>query len=124
MHRLPITVLLGLALIAAPTFVHEAAAHSGLVRSSPAVGSTVKTTPKEVLLRFTEKLEPAFSSVDVHDAKGASVAVGKATVDPAQPTQMRVALKALPPGTYKVIWRVLAVDTHRSKGSFTFRVGH
>ncbi len=101
-----------------------ALAHSGLARSSPAVGSTVKTAPKELLLWFTEKLEPAFSSVEVHDAKGASVAAGKARFDVAEPTQMRLALKSLPPGTYKVLWRVLAVDTHRSKGSFSFRVGH
>ena len=31
-------------------------------------------------------------------------------------TQLRVPLKALPPGTYKVIWRVLSVDTHRTQG--------
>jgi len=36
---------------------------------------------------------------------------------------LRVALKPLPAGTYKVIWRVLSVDTHRTNGSFTFRVG-
>ena len=29
----------------------------------------------------------------------------------------------LPPGTYKVIWRVLSVDTNRTEGDFTFRVG-
>ncbi|HJS62184.1 MAG TPA: copper resistance protein CopC, partial [Pseudolabrys sp.] len=28
-----------------------------------------------------------------------------------------------PPGTYKVFWRVLSVDTHRAQGDFTFRVG-
>jgi len=38
-------------------------------------------------------------------------------------TELRVALKPLPPGTYKVIWRVLSVDTHRTNGSFIFRVG-
>ena len=37
--------------------------------------------------------------------------------------QLRVPLKAMPPGTYKVIWRVLSVDTHRAQGDFTFRVG-
>jgi hypothetical protein len=39
------------------------------------------------------------------------------------PTELRVALKPLPPGTYKVIWRVLSVDTHRTQGEFTFSVG-
>ena len=37
--------------------------------------------------------------------------------------ELRVPLKALPAGTYQVIWRVLSVDTHRTQGSFTFRVG-
>jgi methionine-rich copper-binding protein CopC len=27
------------------------------------------------------------------------------------------------PGTYKVNWRVLSVDTHRTEGNFTFRIG-
>ncbi|MSP32816.1 MAG: hypothetical protein EXR03_08360 [Pseudolabrys sp.] len=39
----------------------------------------------------------------------------------AQPNA-RVA-QAAAAGTYKVIWRVLSVDTHRSQGNFTFRVG-
>jgi hypothetical protein len=47
---------------------------------------------------------------------------GKATVI-GDRTQLRVPLKTLPPGTYKVIWRVLSVDTHRTQGDFTFRVG-
>ncbi len=47
---------------------------------------------------------------------------GKAEVDRAKRTQLRVPLKSLSPGTYKVLWRVLSVDTHRSEGNFSFRV--
>jgi len=101
----------------------SARAHSGLARSSRAAGSTVSPSPKEVVLSFTEKLEPNFSTIEVRDAKGAPMHAGKSSVDAALHTQMRVALKALAPGTYKVIWRVLSVDTHRSQGTFTFRVG-
>jgi len=101
----------------------SARAHSGLARSSPAAGSIVSPSPKEVVLSFTEKLEPNFSTIEVRDAKGAPMHAGKSSVDAALHTQMRVALKALAPGTYKVIWRVLSVDTHRSQGTFTFRVG-
>jgi methionine-rich copper-binding protein CopC len=36
---------------------------------------------------------------------------------------MSVPLKALPPGSYKVMWRVLSVDTHRTQGDFSFRIG-
>ena len=108
-----------LAMLAAPV---AANAHAMLNHASPAVGSTVATAPKEVVLSFTEKLEPKFSSIEVRDAKSTAMQDGKAAPG-GGPTELRIALKPLPPGTYKVIWRVLSVDTHRSNGSFTFRVG-
>ncbi|MGB8748636.1 MAG: copper homeostasis periplasmic binding protein CopC [Pseudolabrys sp.] len=98
-------------------------AHAHLDRAAPAVGSTVTPAPKEVVLWFTNQLEPAFSSIEVRDEKGASVQAGKAVVDRSGRTRMSVPLKALPPGAYKVMWRVLSVDTHRTQGDFTFRVG-
>ena len=85
-----------------------------------AVGSAVTPAPKEVVLWFTNQLEPAFSSIEVRDEKGASVQAGKAVVDRGGRTRMSVPLKALPPGTYKVMWRILSVDTHRTQGDFTF----
>ena len=109
------TALASLLLSQAP-----AGAHAALERASPAVGSTVTAAPKEVVLFFTGKLEPAFSTAEVRNAEGAAMQAGKAVVEQ---TQMRVPLKALPPGTYKVIWKALSVDTHRMQGDFTFRVG-
>jgi methionine-rich copper-binding protein CopC len=100
-----------------------AQAHAHLDHANPAVGSTVAPAPREVVLWFSEKLEPAFSTVEVRDGKGAAVQAGKSRVDPNQRTQMRVPLKHLAPGTYKVFWKVLSVDTHRSQGSFSFSVG-
>lgn len=99
-----------------------ALAHAHLDRASPPVGSTVATAPPELLLWFTEKLEPAFSIAEVRDAQGAVVS-GKAQVDRSNRTELHVSLKTLPSGTYRVIWRVLSVDTHRTHGDFTFRVG-
>ena len=98
-------------------------AHAHLGHATPAINSTVTPAPKEVVLWFTEKLEPTFSTIEVQDAKGAAVQTGKAQFDRSDPTQLRVALKALPPGTYKVIWHVLSVDTHRTQGEFSFHVG-
>jgi copper resistance protein C len=37
--------------------------------------------------------------------------------------RMQVSLKPLPPGTYKVIWHVLSVDTHTTQGDFSLTVG-
>lgn len=98
-----------------------ALAHSGLARSVPPAGSVVEA-PKEIVLFFTEKLEPKFSSIEVRDAKGVAMQAGPAVLAPDNSGRLSVALKPLPPGTYQVIWRVLSVDTHRTNGSFRFRV--
>ncbi len=97
-------------------------AHAFLDHAAPRVGSTVSPAPREMVLWFTQKLEPAFSSIEVRNESGASVTAGKASVG-GDGTQLRVSLKALSPGTYKVIWRVLSVDTHRTQGDFSFHVG-
>jgi copper resistance protein C len=97
-----------------------AGAHAFLDHAEPRVGSTVPAAPREVVLTFTQNLEPAFSSVEVSDAKGARVDQGKPRVNA---TTMRIGLKPLPPGTYHVRWRVLSVDTHTTEGNFTFQVG-
>jgi methionine-rich copper-binding protein CopC len=95
-------------------------AHAMLASASPPVGGSVGAAPRQVTLSFTQGLEPAFSSVQVTDSKGARVDAGKAQVSG---STMTVGLKALSPGTYRVHWHVLSVDTHKTEGSFSFRVG-
>src|ERR1700723_3868017 len=97
-----------------------AEAHAFLDHAEPRVGSTVPTAPRELVLSYTQNLEPAFSSVEVSDANGARVDLGKPKIGA---STMRVGLKPLSPGTYRVRWRVLSVDTHTTEGSFTFNVG-
>jgi copper resistance protein C len=96
-----------------------AQAHAFLDHAEPRVGSTVPTAPRELALFYTQNLEPAFSSVEVSDANGARVDLGKPTISA---STMRVGLKPLSPGTYRVRWHVLSVDTHTTQGSFTFHV--
>jgi methionine-rich copper-binding protein CopC len=98
-------------------------AHAHLDHAAPAVGSTVQAAPKQVAIWFTEALEPKFSTIEVHDSKGAAMQAGPATLAPDNTAELRVPLKPLTAGTYKVIWHVLSVDTHRTQGDFTFRVG-
>jgi copper resistance protein C len=105
-----------LALSAAPV----AQAHAFLDHASPLVGSTVPAAPHEVALWFTQNLEPAFSTVEVTDGSGARVDTGKAQVSG---NTMRIGVKALGPGGYRVRWHALSVDTHTTEGSFTFHVG-
>jgi len=99
-----------------------AGAHAFLDRADPRAGSTVKVAPAQVRIWFTESLEPAFSTVRVLDQAGRQVDKGDSQVDPTNLRLLRVSLPPLPPGTYKVIWRVLSVDSHVTEGDFTFRV--
>ena len=99
-----------------------AGAHAFLDRADPRAGSTVKVAPAQVRIWFTESLEPAFSSLRVVNEAGRRVDKGDSQVDPTNLRLLRVSLPPLPPGTYKVIWRVLSVDSHVTEGDFTFRV--
>jgi copper resistance protein C len=94
-------------------------AHAFLDHASPQAGSTVASA-QEVVLTFTQNLEPAFSTVTVTDESGAEVSQGKAEVSG---NTMQVSLKAAGPGSYKVNWHALSVDTHTTQGSFTFNIG-
>ena len=116
MHRVLGVVSLLIALFAA----NAAQAHAALDHANPSAGGTVATAPHEVTLSFTDKLEPAFSTIEVTGPGGARVDEGKAQVNG---NTMRIGLKAGGPGTYRVHWRALSVDTHSSQGSFTFQVG-
>ena len=96
--------------------------HAFLERAEPRVGSTVKSAPSLVRAWFTQELEPAFSTLEVVNEKGERVDRGPAQVDTSSRALLQVPLKPLGPGTYRVKWRVLSVDTHVTEGDFTFRV--
>jgi copper resistance protein C len=113
-------LLIFVSLLLSPLAPNAAQAHAFLDHASPLVGSTVATAPHEVVLTFTQNLEPAFSTVQVTDSGGARVDQGKAGVSG---NTMRVGLKSLAPGSYKVRWHALSVDTHSTEGNFTFHVG-
>jgi len=116
------TVRLAAAMLTGLAFAASALAHAFLDHASPAVGSTVRGPPNGVSLWFTQELEPAFSTVGVLDASGKPVDKGDKQVDSGDRTLLRVSLPPLAPGTYRVRWRVLSVDTHVTEGDFSFEV--
>ena len=97
-------------------------AHAFLKDANPGVGSTIQTSPSEVRIRFTENIEPAVSSIQVFDASGKEVDKRDVHLDRSDRTLLHVSLPWLRAGTYKVVWRVVSVDTHVTNGSFTFGV--
>ena len=96
-----------LALIAAGT---SAQAHALLDHASPGVGSSIATAPPVLSLSVTNEA-------------GQRVDLGNAQVPPGTPTELRVGLPPLPPGTHTVSWRVVSVDTHPTEGHFQFTIG-
>ena len=95
-----------------------AQAHARLDHASPAVGSTVSSSPEQVTLYFTESLEPKFSGGEVRSSAGARVDGGSS----ASGNTLHISVKSLSPGAYTVNWHVLSVDTHKTQGSFSFHI--
>ena len=102
--------------------VSAARAHAFLDHAEPRVGSTVKASPTEVKIWFTERLILPFSDVKVTDAAGKEVQKGDKHLDPSNGELLILSMPALKPGKYTVAWRVTAVDTHVTKGTFSFEV--
>jgi copper resistance protein C len=111
-------------LLIALTGVAPVEAHAFLMDAEPAVGSTVQKSPSEVRIRFTENIEPAFSSIQVFDASGKEVDKRDLNLDRSDHALLHASLPRLGVGIYKVVWRVVSVDTHVTNGNFTFRIVH
>ena len=114
------TLRIVLSLLLVPLAMVAARAHAFLDHASPLVGSTVASAPAEVVLTFTQNLEASFSTVQVTGPGGARVDQGRASVSG---NTMRVGIKSAGPGSYRVQWHALSVDTHKTEGSFSFHVG-
>jgi methionine-rich copper-binding protein CopC len=119
MHRaaLPIIALAASLAASAP-----ASAHAFLKSATPPVGSTVPAAPAQVVIDYTEGVEPRFSTIEVQNAAGKRVDKGDVHVAPGNNERLAVSLNPLPPGTYKTTWHATAVDTHKTEGSFVFTV--
>lgn len=98
-----------------------ARAHAFLRTATPAVGSTIRQAPADVTLAFSERVEPAFSTITVADAHGVRVDRGSLHrgVDE---TRLAIGLTPLPPGRYVVDWHALSIDSHRTQGRFSFTI--
>jgi methionine-rich copper-binding protein CopC len=119
-------ILLGLLMIY-PGFL---AAHTALVRTMPAAGAVVAQPPREIRFWFNEPIERYFSRIEVFQAvlnPGTSAVQPGERVDqgwlpgPRATREVGVRLpETLAPGRYIVQWMVLAIDAHRTQGSFMF----
>jgi len=102
--------------------VRIASAHAMPDHAEPRVGSSVEKTPTEVRIWFNEKIEPAFSAIEVFAPDGKQIDKKDSHVDAKENRLLIVSVSGLAPGTYKVAWHVVSVDTHKTSGDFKFTV--
>lgn len=101
----------------------SALGHADLVTVVPADGATVSGPPAEIVMTFSQNLDPGRSSIRLVDAGGTVIAEG-GRVDPGDVRTMRLALPtAPPPGRYSVRWTSFSTeDGERHTGTTTFRI--
>lgn len=125
-HPRPILAVLAATLLALAT---GAQAHPKLLAANPAPDAIVAKADR-IELRFNERLVPAFSGADlVMTAKRGANRPSEMKIAPVTSTIGRDGRslilapgKPLEPGTYRVAWHAVSSDTHRIKGTFSFRV--
>ncbi len=90
----------------------------------PAANAVLQEAPHEISIRFSERVEPRASSLQVLDSHGRRLDDGMATVVPDDPWLYHVTLPALAAGVYTVSWRVMSADDgHVTEGAYVFAVG-
>ena len=95
--------------------------HSGMLSSSPEKDAVLSTSPEKIVIEFKDAVEPAFSKIEVFDSDKEKVS---------QKTQFTKTDKIieswlsedLPPGQYKVKWKIMSLDGHKISGKYTFTI--
>jgi methionine-rich copper-binding protein CopC len=97
--------------------------HLRLEKSLPGKDETLKASPVEVRLWYSEKPEVRLSTITIQGRDSAKVTLGKV-----RPTEDPNSIAAdiadtLRPGTYVVKWKTAGRDGHALRGSYTFSIG-
>jgi copper transport protein len=112
--------VLTLALVATLAVPAAAAAHARLLSTSPADGAVVPTAPREVVVRFDDRVRPLSGTTVVGNSDRSSVVAGKPR---SAGDDVVIPLRRLANGAYSVRWRVLSDDGHTVQGVSAFAVG-
>jgi methionine-rich copper-binding protein CopC len=82
-------------------------AHAVPVQSIPADGAVLTNSPKQVMVTFSNVLDPVGSQLVVYDRRGQKVDLGDcgvAALDPSRKTLVTSLESELPPGKYNIYW--------------------
>ena len=98
-------------------------AHAELRSSSPANQSILESSPPEIVLRFSETIDPVSESIRVVDGNGTPVELGPVDQALGDDTLRAPLIDPIDDGTYVVGWQAISADSHKVRGAFTFSVG-
>ncbi|GAC1353991.1 MAG: hypothetical protein NVSMB42_11190 [Herpetosiphon sp.] len=101
-----------------------AAAHAQLIRTEPASGAVLASTPPSARLWYSERIDQSFSDATLVDATGKPVrSVQRAGVGADDPQRLELPLPTLQPGLYTVVWHVVSADDgHKTTGTLVFTI--
>lgn len=104
-----------------PTIASPVLAHAALVSAVPGPDEEVAGSPDELVIRFSQDLDPSRTSIEVLDGSGARVARGGELGS--GPREFRLALPDLTPGEYEVRWTSFsAEDGELARDTYSFAV--
>ena len=108
------------AILVAGAFVTLALAHNKLMKTAPAAGEALKTSPAHVEMWFAEKPDLTVSKIAVKGPRGA---VETGPIHANAETSIVADFKGkLADGQYVVSWQTAGDDGHMSKGDINFSV--
>jgi putative copper export protein/methionine-rich copper-binding protein CopC len=97
--------------------------HVDLIASRPAHGAVLVATPAELMLRFSGRVERAYTSLSLVGPDGAEVLLGDIVFAPGSNREFTAAVPPLRlPGAYAVHWRTAGADGHVLQGVFSFEL--
>jgi len=99
------------------------AAHASLLESTPAANDILDISPTDIVLRFTEPVDPVDESIRLVSAAGEPVALGAIRQDLGDDTLAVSIDVELDDGSYVVAWAAVSEDSHPISGAFGFSVG-
>lgn len=120
---LPGVRLLPLVLLALLGVAGGGSAHAVYESSIPPANGHAPADLEYVEVRFSEDVLPDYTSIDIIDQQGQSIATGPVQFDEDAPNVVRRPIGMLGDGVYAVNWRALSIDTHTTRGSFLFSAG-
>src|SRR5216117_1424988 len=96
----------------------KAWAHAELVETNPGNGAHLDSAPRQVMLRFSESVNPVRGGFSLLDGNGKTIAAPQAHGVAGDAARITMALPtSLRDGVYVVNWRVVSADSHPVHGA-------